>query len=263
MSAPRFYVEELPAPGEIGSLSPTASHHASAVLHLQPGDHLYVFDGRTLEFAARVESIGRGAVRFRLEQPLPACQDSPLRIALAIPPLKGNRFDLVIEKATELGVAEIIPLRTTRSEPFAHRDVAGQRRARWVRIAISAAEQCGRTTLPVVTDLHDLRQVLDGQHADLRLALDASCELTFRALDAEVQRRAPQAALVLVGPAGGWTPHESTLIREASVTPVRCGPRTLRSETAAIAALALLQALWGDLGPATSLPPLPPLPERR
>jgi 16S rRNA (uracil1498-N3)-methyltransferase len=175
-----------------------------------------IFDGNGAEFTATLDEVSRRKVSARLGVPIETRAESPLRLVLALSPLRGDRMELVIQKATELGVTEIWPVVTARTDAAARSALKGTRDQRWDRVVTGAAEQCGRATVP---------------HLEHTTTLDRLLEL-----------------LVLVGPAGSFDRGEIPRILDAGFTPVSLGPRILRSETAAITAVALAQALWGDLG---------------
>jgi 16S rRNA (uracil1498-N3)-methyltransferase len=167
-----------------------------------------------------------------------------LRVTLALSPLKGDRMELVIQKATELGVAVVRPVITARTDAAARPALKGSRQERWDKVASGAAEQCGRAVVPEVADTCTLAQLLAEPAADARrlLFLETEGHPTLRSLEPP-----DGAVLALVGPAGGWEPHELSRLFSAGFHPVSLGPRILRAETAAIAAVAALQVLWGDL----------------
>jgi 16S rRNA (uracil1498-N3)-methyltransferase len=184
-------------------------------------------------------------VSARLTGRVAARPESPLRLVLALSPLKGDRMELVIQKATELGVAAIRPVVTARTDAVARPALKGTRQERWDKVASGAAEQCGRAVVPDVAPACTLAQFL-AEPADgaLRLLFDeAPGQPALSTLS-----RPAAAVLALVGPAGGWEPHEVERLQAAEFRRVSLGPRVLRAETAAIALVAALQLLWGDLG---------------
>jgi 16S rRNA (uracil1498-N3)-methyltransferase len=241
VSLPRFHVPRLHA-GAAFELPDPVAHHALHVLRLEAGDHVRLFDGAGAEFEARLESVTRGAVTARLLDAVPSRPESPLRVTLALSPLKGDLMDLVIQKATELGVARILPVVTQRTDAVARPSLEGARHDRWSRVASGAAEQCGRAVVPEIIAACTL-------DALLREAFDGP-KVFFSEREAQPSLRTLQPAkscLVLIGPAGGWEDDEAAGILSAGYQPVGLGPRTLRAETAAIAALVAVQVLWGDL----------------
>ena len=249
MREPRFLVDDdlariFSGDGQI-VLGPGAARHAAAVLRLKPGAALRVFDGRGREYRARLIASGRGGARAELVEPLPGLAESPLPIVLALGVSRGDRMDLAVQKSVELGVARIVPLWTARGVVRPAPRKTEERLARWRRIAEGACEQCGRSTVPAFESPRSLEEWIDLRPRDgtaLRLAGDRG--RAFASLPA------PDPPLTfLVGPEGGLDPREAEQADRSSFVAARLGPRVLRTETAAIAAIAAAQLLWGDLGP--------------
>ncbi len=243
MSAARFHVPEA-GPGGRLSLPEHSAHHAREVLRLRAGDAIRVFDGRGAEFEATLDRVTRSEVHARVGPALHPRPESPLRITLALSPLKGDRMELVVQKATELGVVAIRPVITVRTDAAARPALRGTRQERWDKVASGAAEQCGRAVVPEVGSTIPLeRLVAEPFHGQRVLLLETPGQPSLRALFAE----APRDLLLLVGPAGGFEPGEIDSLLGAGFRAAALGPRVLRSETAAVAALAVAQATWGDL----------------
>jgi 16S rRNA (uracil1498-N3)-methyltransferase len=242
MTLPRFHVPEA-APGARVSLPEWTAHHAREVLRLRSGAAVRIFDGAGREYEATLDSVTRKGVDARLGPEVEARAESCLYLVLAVSPLKGDRMELVIRMATELGVAEVWPVVTVRTDAAARPALRGSRHERWDRVASGAAEQCGRAVVPEVapTMTFDecLRRPFEGQRV---VFLERGNEPP---LSADAPR--PERLLVLVGPAGGWDHTEVERLVAAGYQPVSLGPRILRSETAAVVAVALAQGLWGDL----------------
>ena len=173
--------------------------------------------------------------------------ESPLRIVLALSPLKGDRMELAIQKATELGVAEVWPVVTARTDAAARPALQRLAQERWEKVASGAAEQCGRAVVPDVaadrrpSTVSSPSPSTDGASLLLETPGPASARLAL----ADAAGRPPPA----VGPAGGWEPAEVERLARPASLPAALGPRILRAETAAVAAVAVAQALWGDLAP--------------
>jgi 16S rRNA (uracil1498-N3)-methyltransferase len=236
---PRFHVAEA-APGARLSLPEHSAHHAREVLRLRAGAPVHVFDGRGNEYDAVLDSVTRGGVGVRVAGPVAALAESPLRITLALPPLKGDRMELVIQKATELGVVAVWPVVTVRTDAVGRPALRGSRQERWDKVASGAAEQCGRAVVPEVAATTTLDELLKAPFEGRRLSLAPG---GGKSLPAE----RPSSVLLLVGPAGGFEPRELEAAELAGFQPVAFGPRVLRAETAAIACVAVVQSLWGDL----------------
>jgi 16S rRNA (uracil1498-N3)-methyltransferase len=244
MTLPRFHVPGS-APGSRIELPEHAAHHAREVLRLRAGSPVRVFDGSGAEFEATLDSVTRKGVTARLGGLAPPrCPESPLRIVLALPPLKGDRMETVIQKATELGVAEVRPVITARTDAAGRPALHGSRQERWEKVASGAAEQCGRAVVPVIHPTATLDGLLAAPFEGRRiLFLETPGQPPLRA-----EGSRPSSAVALVGPAGGWEPAEAARIQAAGFQPAGLGPRVLRAETAAVAAVTVLQLLWGDLG---------------
>jgi 16S rRNA (uracil1498-N3)-methyltransferase len=242
LSLPRFHVPEA-APGARVCLPEHTAHHAREVLRLPAGTHVRVFDGRGAEYEGVLDEVSRRTVSARLGRLAAARPESPLRLVLALSPLKGDRMELVVQKATELGVSEIRPVVTLRTDAAARPALQGTRGERWERVAAGAAEQCGRAVVPLVAPTTTLEALLSAPFEGPRIALLEAGNEALMAL-----RPRPSALLLLVGPAGGFDPSEVDRLLGAGFRPASLGPRVLRSETAAVAAVSVAQALWGDLG---------------
>lgn len=242
----RFHCPRDLAPGARLTLPAEAAHHAIRVLRLKSGDPIGLFDGEGHEFSARITSIEGGTVWVAVEAAATNDREPPLKLVLLQGISSGERMDYTVQKAVELGVAEIWPLLAERSVVRLDRERAEKRRLHWQRVAIAACEQSGRSRVPPV-------------HAPLRLAdwlatWRAQRQGNERALLLSPAGGARLAALgepqgpviLLAGPEGGFTEAEAAAARHQGFLPVRLGPRILRTETAALAALAAIQALWGD-----------------
>ena len=248
MREPRFLVDADLGGRYAGDrqvvLGPGAARHAAAVLRMREGASLRVFDGRGIEFRARVVAARREEVHVELVEPLAALPESPLAITLALGVSRGERMDLAVQKSAELGVARIVPLWTVRSVVRPRPGKTEERLVRWRRIAEGACEQCGRSTVPILEAPRTLEDWLGGRLRDgaaIRLAGESGREL------ASLAAPAPPLTL-LIGPEGGLDPDEAGRADASGFVAARLGPRIMRAETAVIAAVAAAQLLWGDLG---------------
>jgi 16S rRNA (uracil1498-N3)-methyltransferase len=235
-------------PGVASLLDPTTAEHVVRVLRLRAGAPLTLFDGRGGEFEGEIESIGRSGVRVAVGPHLPVERESPLAVTLLQGISRGERMDLVIQKATELGVRRIVPLEAERSVVRLDADTRGRRVAHWNAVAVSACEQCGRNRLPLIAPPGPLALAL-APEADgaVRLILDP---LAARGL-VSLLGTGTAPVVVLIGPEGGLAEGERAAALAAGFVGCSVGPRILRTETAAIAALAAIQAIAGDLGGTT------------
>jgi 16S rRNA (uracil1498-N3)-methyltransferase len=242
-SPPRFHVKAA-APGARVAFPEHAAHHAREVLRLRSGAPVRVFDGQGAEFEAELDEVSRRVVSARLGAAVTPRPESPLRLVLAVSPLKGDRMELVVQKATELGVSAIWPVVTFRTDAAARPALKGSRGERWERVAAGASEQCGRAVVPEVAETTTLGEMVARAFDGRRVAL---LETPGHAPLASLSVDPSRGLLLLVGPAGGFEPAEAGALREAGFTPASLGPRILRAETAAVAAVAIAAALWGDL----------------
>ena len=244
MRIPRIHVPQPLHSGHDIELPTQAGEHLARVLRLERGHPLRLFDGNGGEYAGEIASITKRAVMARVFAAMPAAdRESPLRITLGQGIARGDKMDWILQKATELGVARIVPLITHRTEVKLDADRAERRLAHWQAVLASACEQCGRNRLPRIDEpvrLIDWAAALDAD-AGLRLALDPNGEANARDLMPGTQ------VTLAVGPEGGLSEQDLAALAQAQFRGLRLGPRILRTETAGLAALAALQALHGDL----------------
>jgi 16S rRNA (uracil1498-N3)-methyltransferase len=218
------------------------------VLRLGPGAGVAVFDGRGREFAGRVSAAGPSGVTIEVLEPRAAAPEPAVRITLAQVVLKGDKMDEVVRDAVMVGAAGIQPVVSARAETT----LATLRRAgrveRWRRIAVASAKQCGRAVVPQVHEASALDACASGADvAACRLVLVEPSHARAAGLDALASGARPAAAVVLVGPEGGWTSDETALLETRGFRAISLGPRTLRADAVPIVALSLLQFVWRDL----------------
>jgi 16S rRNA (uracil1498-N3)-methyltransferase len=206
-----------------------------------------VFDGRGGEYAARLAGRERGSVIVELAGQRPIERESPLDLTLLQSVARGERMDLVVQKATELGVTRIVPVLSERTVVRLAADQAAKKAAHWRGVAIAACEQCGRNRVPAIGEPRPLAHALGelgppDARGPARLLLDPDATTALAA-----QVRDARTIVLLVGPEGGLTREEAELAARARFLPGRLGPRILRTETAAMACVAAIQAIAGDL----------------
>jgi 16S rRNA (uracil1498-N3)-methyltransferase len=244
----RFFAERPLHPGERVLTGPTAKH-AVGVLRLRSGEDIVLFDGNGLEFPAKIVSIGRQGVRVVVGDGVPVNRESPLSLHLGLGLSQPAAMDLVVQKATELGVAEIIPMETDRSQGWLAGKRGKERQVRWERIAQEAARQCGRNRIPRVAQVAHFSQVVRQEASPAAVRLIFWEEEARRGLREVLAAQGPVSEVhVLIGPEGGFSSAEATAALTAGFHIVSLGPRILRTETAAIAVVSLLQYEMGDLG---------------
>ncbi len=242
MRIPRIYTPQPLAPSSTLALDAEAAHHVARVLRMQSGDALILFNGDGNEYPAAIASVDKKSVQVVLEAANTFDRESPLAIHLGIAISKGERMDWVIQKATELGVTEITPLQTERVEVRLNSEREGKKLSHWQAIAISACEQCQRNRIPVIHSPQSLSTWLAAINTEAKFVLHHRSEV---ALESYAEK--PKSVALLIGPEGGLSEAEILLAEKKDFAPLRLGPRVMRTETAPIAALGILQFLWGDL----------------
>lgn len=243
----RFIVQSGLERGKEALLSPEEAAHASRVLRLRPGEEIELMDGAGRLFAAELTSVSREAVSARVKEELPS-RESEIEVTLLQGLPKAEKMDWVVQKATELGVARMIPVRMERCVVKLDEKDAQKRRDRLQRIAAEAAKQCGRARTPVVEAAMDFSRAL--KEIDPQGLFIMPWEQASGAGIAQLRREAerPKGVYILIGPEGGISPREAGEAVECGARAVSLGPRILRTETAAIASVAMVMYAWGDLG---------------
>ena len=244
MPLTRLFVDQKLGPGSLLKLGEAESRYLGRVLRLSAGDTVRVFNGDSGEWAATVESLAKTRVSLRVGESIRATCESALKLHLVQGISRGERMDFVVQKATELGVKRVTPVLTSYGIVKLNDRRAGTRRDHWQRVARSACEQSGRTRPPLIDTPMPLNDWLGtGREA-------AATQLILRpgADRPLVDADAPTVKLcLLIGPEGGFSEREYDDAALAGFSPVSLGPRILRTETAAVAAVAIAQSLWGDL----------------
>ena len=249
MRLTRIFVDAALSTGVTLPLPAGPAQHLTRVLRLQVGAALRVFNGQGGEFDATIASIRRNDAAILLGSQHLIERESPLQTTLLQGIVRGEKMDLILQKATELGVTAVVPMTTARSSVRVDEATALRKRAHWQGVMAGACEQCGRNRLPQIAAPVDFAAAIVHVTATLKLLLEPELSATtlkvlLKAAPTDVP--APSICL-LVGPEGGFDPHEVQLAMLAGFQPCRLGPRVLRTETAALAALSALQSLAGDL----------------
>ena len=245
MPTPRFYCPEPLIPATTIDLPEGAARHAGRVLRLRVGDEMTLFDGRGGEYPAQVVAVDRQRVRVDIGSWRDAECEAPINLTLVQALQSGEKMDMTIQKAVELGVTRIVPVVSRRSVVRLEGERALRRLEHWRGVVLSACEQCGRNRVPQVDPLGDLeRWLAQPPAADaVRLMLAPGAAQTLADIAAPA---AGSEVELLIGAEGGLAPDEIELARQSGYRALRLGPRILRTETAGLAALAAIQCLWGD-----------------
>jgi 16S rRNA (uracil1498-N3)-methyltransferase len=247
LTVARFFVSKQNIHGETATVGGAELEHMRKVLRLRPGDPLTLFDDEGWEHEGVIRAYTNAVGEITLVKSYRPERESSLNVTLAQALGKGDKLDWVVEKATELGVSSIVPFLSARTVPRLDRAAAVKRGERWRRLALSAAKQSGRISIPEIGDLTDFSDLV---------ARSWECALKLIFWEGEQERGLAQvrqeterldSLLLVIGPEGGFTSDEVGAARRAGFQSVRLGMRILRTETAAVAAVSLAQFLWGDL----------------
>jgi len=240
---PRLFVDAELRSNARFPLPEDSAHHVARVLRLREGDAVALFDGRGGEYEARLSLPGRGQVVAETGTRTDVERESPLAVTLVQAVSSGEKMDFTVQKAVELGVAAIQPVLTSKAVVRLGAGREEKKLARWRRVAIAACEQCGRNRLPMLRDAISVDAYCGTQRdAALRLLLSPQGKAGL----SEFKQQLGRAVTIAAGPEAGFSDEEARLLQRAGFVPVRLGPRILRTETAALAALAALNALAGD-----------------
>ena len=241
MRVPRIYTGQALNNAIELVLEPEASHHLKRVLRMGVGDAVTLFNGEGGEYASTIAAIAQKTVTLKVIERKDNDRESPLAIHLGIAVSRGERMDWIIQKATELGVYHISPLFTDRVEVKLSRDRIEKKMRHWQEIVVSACEQCGRNIPPQVSPPQNMSGWLAATQASRKFVLHHRANSRPDALGE------PSSIALLVGPEGGLSPTEIEEAENNGYAALSLGPRVLRTETAPLAAIAILQNKWGDM----------------
>ncbi|MCK0104918.1 16S rRNA (uracil(1498)-N(3))-methyltransferase [Marinobacter sp. S0848L] len=243
MRIPRIFTDSPLNVGSQCELDENAANHVGRVLRMQGGQELRLFNNDGCDYRATIIQASKKNVTVEVSGQEDNSTESPLKIILGQTLSKGDRMDYAVQKAVEMGVTTIVPLSTQRSDVKLKGDREEKRLRHWQQVAISAAEQCGRAKVPDILPVMSVQEWLEySQSCDLRLVLHHRTEQSLNTLDK------PANVALMIGPEGGLTADEIAQAERNGFLPVALGPRVLRTETAPVAAMALCQWLWGDIG---------------
>ncbi len=250
MRVSRLYTPAPLVTGKLIELDDDNGHYVRTVLRLKKDAEVILFNGQGGEYLCTVSEVSRKAVLIAVKQWVERSVESPLQVILGLGISRGDRMDLTVQKAVELGVNRITPLLTERCLVQFKGEKKPQRLLHWQKIVQHAAEQSGRTALPALPEVEQLQNWV-GKQQGLKVFLDPYAETTLTELKPETMKACAECSrrvTLLTGPEGGFSDQERELATASGFIPVRLGARILRTETASIAALAAVQLLWGDFG---------------
>ena len=248
----RFFISPKNIVGAAARLSGAEAHHALNVFRMKKGDPIVICDGEGYEYEGLIEDLGKNEVSVKITRAKRSLSEPPLEIILAqAVSKKSDKFEWVIQKATELGVSRIVPLVTERTLVRIKDTTLDARLERWRRIGLEAAKQSRRSRTPVIDTLKSLTEFLESIPRDVFCLIPWEEERTAGIRDilrCEKENNYPRPAAVVIGPEGGFTEEEIRCARKAGCIPVSLGPRILRTETAGITAVGIVMYELGDLG---------------
>ena len=238
---PRFHLADALQPGQNISLPENVIRHLH-VLRVREGEEITLFNGNGHSYPTRLLSLAKRQAVAEVLSEQTADNESPLAISLIQAVSSGERMDFTLQKSVEMGVTEIFPVTSARSIVKLSGERAEKRQERWQEIVIAACEQCGRNRIPTVHPLLPLPQRLQQlPQSDVRLLMGLHHPTSLKAI-----QPAPQRITLMIGPEGGWSPEEEAAAFQTGFQSILLGKRVLRTETAALAAIAAMQTLWGD-----------------
>ncbi len=241
MQRHRFFAPPVSSFDSSIILDPDESHHLSRVLRLLPGAIVYSFDGKGAEYECEVKRVSKEHTELSIIARLSNEVESSLQLTLGQALVKGDKFDWIVQKATELGVTRLVPLLTEHSE-FKKAEGREARLQRWRRIALEATKQCGRRHLIEISEVQSFAQFCTPKADGLRLIFSERKGQPIAGIERAI------AVTIAIGPEGGWGEQELLQAEASGFIPIHLGNRILRTETAAVAAVAIVQYLFGDLG---------------
>lgn len=247
----RFLIEKDRLYGNEALLSKREAHHIRNVLRMKRNDHLILFDSEGNEYKGRINALSSKEVRVSLMEKICVSRESPRQIVLLQSLIKGDRMDLIVQKGCELGIHSIIPVLSHRTIPRYNTIQASNRRERWVKIALEASKQCGSAKAPYIDEISPIDEALKRLPSffSLRILLwELAEQIGLKGFLKGSRREPGEGVALLVGPEGGLTTEEVKGAEERGFVAVSLGKRILRTETASLAALSLLQYELGDLG---------------
>lgn len=247
MQRRRFYAAPDAISGSLIDLARDETHHLARVLRLKVGDEAFVFDGCGREYRCRILALDNHRAQLEVIEPLTDKIESPIQLTLAQALAKGEKFDFIVQKATELGVRRIVPLITRYTDVKLNEGKSANRLERWQRISLEALKQSGRRQLVDIAHPITLAAFLESYTQSSSSLLVCSERAGSAITTALAKANDPQNVIACIGPEGGWSDAELERFAAHGAEAITLGPRILRTETAAIVALALIQHTLGDI----------------
>ena len=245
MRIPRIFTDQPLSSGANLALSGSAARHLSSALRMSAGQEITLFNGLGGEFSATLTRATKSQVDVSIGDFRDIDRESPLNLHLAIAVSRGERMDWIVQKATELGASEITPLFSERTEVKLNGERLEKKLRHWQQVSISACEQCQRNLVPSINPALTLDQWLSqdtGNAEQLKLVLHHRSDKSL------AQHQPPKSACLLVGPEGGLSDNEISRAMDNGFAALTLGPRVMRTETAPLAAISIMQSVWGDMG---------------
>ena len=245
MRIPRIFTDQPLSSDTNLTLTGSAARHLFSALRMSPGQEITLFNGLGGEFSATLTTTAKSQVDVSVGECREIDRESPLKLHLVIAVSRGERMDWIVQKATELGVTEITPLFSERTEVKLNGERLEKKLRHWQQVSISACEQCQRNRVPTINNALTLDQWLSQSHEDpqqLKLVLHHRSDKTL------AQHQPPENICLLVGPEGGLSDSEIERAMDRGFAALTLGPRAMRTETAPLAAISIMQSLWGDMG---------------
>ncbi|MCG8434031.1 MAG: 16S rRNA (uracil(1498)-N(3))-methyltransferase [Gammaproteobacteria bacterium] len=242
MRIPRLYVDTQLAVGKCIALTERHAKHLINVLRMNAGAQLCLFNGLGGEYQAVIQHVMRNEISVEITDFMDSHRESPLQVTLIQGISRSDKMDLTIRKAVELGVYKILAVQTRRSVVRLNSARSEKKLTHWREIIISACEQCGRNYVPELSLPHSLEDALSVIPTNgVGICMDPGADKTLNSIEPPLDQ-----VFLIAGPEGGFSPDEKNLIEKAGVQNISLGPRILRTETAALAAISVIQILWGD-----------------
>jgi 16S rRNA (uracil1498-N3)-methyltransferase len=239
---PRIFVSIDIQKDDCINLEEAESHYVKAVLRLKIKNEIILFNGTDYEYHGYIQEIQKKSVLISIKKQIKKNTDSPIKTRLLIAISRSNRFDMIVQKATELGISSITPIETDYSDIKIKKINLSHKLNHWQKISINACQQSGRNCLPTIEQIQSFSNAITADSSGKKIILTPGCNKTLKSIGS-VKKEISIAS----GPEGGFSEREMTLAKNTGFDAISLGPRILRTETAPLAALSIIQSKWGDL----------------